>query len=174
MLERFARLALTISIASTLLACSPAAVASFLPAAAAPLVAVTTRGGECVDGPCGSTTVIERDGRIHQTAPAAAELGAVPAEVLSALDTAVKSTDFGVIRSRPFTRECPVAFDGQELIYEFGAPPGSSGWRPARPRSTRTTRCSPPRQLRSPPRLRSRVPDRPQRRTSSSAASTVV
>jgi hypothetical protein len=124
MLERFARLALTISIASTLLACSPAAVASFLPAAAGPLVAVTTRGGECVDGPCGSTTVIERDGRIHQTAPAAAELGTVPVEVLSALDAAVKATDFGVIRSRPFTGECPVAFDGQELIYEFGAPTG--------------------------------------------------
>jgi hypothetical protein len=87
---------------ATLLACSPAAVASFLPAAAGPLVTVTT----------------------HETGPTATELGTVPAEVLSALDAAVKATDFGVIRSRPFTGACPVAFDGQEVIYEFRAPTG--------------------------------------------------
>jgi hypothetical protein len=124
MLERFARLALFVSIGVVLLACSPAAVASLLPAAAGPLVTVTTHGGECMDGPCGSTIVIEREGRMHQTAPSAAELGTVPAEVLSTLNVAIKATDFGVIRSRPFTGECPVAFDGQEVIYEFGAPTG--------------------------------------------------
>jgi len=125
MLVRFVRLAITISIASTLLACSPAAVASLLPAAAGPLVTVTTGGGECMDGPCGSAIVIERDGRVHQTAPAPAELGTVPADVLTALDAAVKATDFAVIRSRPFTGECPVGYDGQEVIYEFGAPRGT-------------------------------------------------
>lgn len=124
MLDRFARLAITISIAATLLACSPTAVASLLPAAASPLVTITTRGGERMDGSCGSTIVIEREGRMHQTAPVVAELGTVPAEVLSTLDVAVKATDFGVIRSRPFTDECPVAFDGQEVIYEFGVPTG--------------------------------------------------
>ena len=37
---------------------------------------------------------------------------------------AIKATDFDAIRARPFTGECPVAFDGQEFIYEFGAPTG--------------------------------------------------
>lgn len=124
MLDRFVRFVLVVSIGATLLACSPTAVASLLPAAAGPLVTVTTHGGECVDGPCGSTIVIERNGRIHQTAPAVAALGMVPADVLSALDVSVKAADFGVIRSRPFTGECPVAFDGQEIVYEFGAPTG--------------------------------------------------
>ena len=124
MLERIVRFGLVVWIGWLVGACSPAAVASLLPAAVGPLVTVTTHGGECVDGPCGSTIVIERDGRIHQTAPAGAELGTVPADILAALDAAVKATDFDVIRSRPFTGECPVAFDGQEFIYEFGAPTG--------------------------------------------------
>lgn len=97
---------------------------SLAPVAAGPLVTVTTRGGECPEGACGGTTVIERDGRVHQTAPAAAELGQVPPDVLTALDTAVKTTDFDVIKARPFTGECPVNFDGQEQIFEFGAPGG--------------------------------------------------
>ena len=101
------------------------AVASLAPVAAGPLVTVTTRGGECVDGPCGGTTVIERDGRIHQTVPTAADLGQVPPDVLTALDAAIKTTDFDVVRARPFTGECPVNFDGQEQIFEFGAPGGA-------------------------------------------------
>lgn len=100
------------------------AVASLAPAAG-PLATITVHGGECPDGPCGGTTVIERDGRIHQTEPAAAELGQLPGDVLTALDAAVKTTDFDVVRARPFTGECPVAFDGQEFIYEFGAPGGT-------------------------------------------------
>ena len=100
------------------------AVASLAPVAGGPLVTVTTRGGECVNGPCGGTTVIERDGRIHQTVPTAADLGQVPPDVLTALDAGIKTADFDVIRARPFTGECPVNFDGQEQIYEFGAPGG--------------------------------------------------
>jgi hypothetical protein len=107
-----------------LVACSPAAVASQLPVASGPLVTVTMRGGECVNGPCGSTIVIERDGRVHQTAPASAELGALPPNALTALDAAVQTTDFEAVRARKFTGECPTAFDGQEVIYEFGAPGG--------------------------------------------------
>ena len=99
------------------------AVGSIVPGSG-PLVTVTVRGGECPEGPCGSTTVIERDGRVHQTAPVAAEMGALAGDVLSALDTAVKTTDLAAIRARPFTGECPVNFDGQETIYEFGAPGG--------------------------------------------------
>ena len=101
------------------------AVASLAPVAAGPLVTITVRGGECPEGACGGTTVIERDGRVRQTAPAGADLGQVPPDVLTALDAAIKTTDFEVIRARPFTGECPVNFDGQETIYEFGAPSGA-------------------------------------------------
>lgn len=95
-----------------------------VPAQSGPLVTVTTEGGHCINGPCGSTIVIERDGRVHQTAPAEADLGEVPGNLMTALDAAIKTTDFDVVRARPFTGECPVAFDGQEWIYEFGAPGG--------------------------------------------------
>jgi hypothetical protein len=112
-------------LAVVLAACqSIPAVASLVPVAG-PLVTITVRGGECVNGPCGGTTIIQRDGRIHETEPTAAELGQVPDDVLTALDAAVKTTDFDVIRGRQFTGECPVAFDGQEYIYEFGAPGGT-------------------------------------------------
>ena len=108
-------------IAFALVACSslPA-----LPGASSPLVTFTTRGGECLDGPCGGTTVIERDGKVHQTVPAAADIGQVPADILTALDSAIKTANFDAIRSVPFDAECPVNFDGQEFIYEFGAPGG--------------------------------------------------
>ena len=89
-----------------------------------PLVKVTTRGGECPAGACGSETIIERDGRIHAVKPAAADLGRVPGEALAALDAAVRTTDFNQLKSKPFTGECPVNYDGQEVIYEFGAPSG--------------------------------------------------
>ncbi len=111
------------AIALAVVACSPAALASLLPSTG-PLVTVTTRGGECPDGPCGSTLVIERDGRLHQTAPEVVELGQVPPEALATLDAAIRTTDFAGLRARPFIGECPVNFDGQERIYEFGAPGG--------------------------------------------------
>lgn len=116
------RLALLTLVGVVLIACSPAAVASLLPVAAGPLVTVTTRGGECPEGACGSTLAIERDGRLHRTAPEAVFLGEVPAEFLRDLDTLIRTTDYQAIRARPFTGECPVNFDGQEVIYEFGAP----------------------------------------------------
>ena len=111
-----------ISIVVVLVACAPAAITSLPPAPAGPLVTVTTRGGECPEGPCGSTLAIERDGGLLQTAPESVVIGQVPLETLAALDAMIKTTDFAVIRARPFTGECPVNFDGQEVIYEFGAP----------------------------------------------------
>lgn len=89
-----------------------------------PLVIVTTRGGECMDGPCGSVTIIDRDGTVRSDDPAAAPLGTVELATLTALDAAIKTTDFDTLRSVPFEGECPVNFDGQEFIYEFQAPGG--------------------------------------------------
>jgi hypothetical protein len=68
--------------------------------------------------------VVERDGRLHQTAPEDTILGHVPPEVLGALDAGIRAADFAAIRARPFTGECPVNYDGQEVIYEFGTPGG--------------------------------------------------
>jgi hypothetical protein len=108
-------------LASTIAACNvlPGAVP-----ASGPLVTVSTRGGECLAGMCESQVVIERDGRIHAIKPAAKELGQVSGAALAALQAAIRVADFNQIKSRPFTGECPVNFDGQETIYEFGAPSG--------------------------------------------------
>jgi hypothetical protein len=89
-----------------------------------PLVTVTTRGGECMAGPCGSTVVIERDGTVHQAAKPPNDLGTLPPDLLTALDAAIKTADFATIRAVPFKGECPTAYDGQELVFEFGAPSG--------------------------------------------------
>ncbi|CAN5580605.1 hypothetical protein BH20CHL7_BH20CHL7_06440 [soil metagenome] len=95
-----------------------------IPGASTPLVTIETRGGECIDGPCGSQVVIERDGTVRQLVPAEAELGKLPPDALTALDAAIKTADFSAIRAVPFQGECPVNFDGQEFVYEFGAPGG--------------------------------------------------
>ena len=91
---------------------------------AGPLLTVETRGGLCVDGPCGSTVFIERDGKVHLAAKPPNELGIVPAAQLVALDAAIRSTDWAALKSHPFTGQCPTAYDGQESIFEFGAPGG--------------------------------------------------
>jgi hypothetical protein len=121
---RLVRCVVLVATGLVLIGCSPAAIASVLPVPSGPLVTVTTRGGECVDGPCGSAIAIERDGQVRQVAPQAADLGALPAAVLDALDSAVKTANFEAIRARKFTGECPTAYDGQEQIYEFSAPSG--------------------------------------------------
>lgn len=83
------------------------------------LVVVETRGGHCINPPCGSRIAIDADGRVHQLAPEPVELGKVPAGPLATLSAAVRATDFATIKSTPFTGECPVRFDGQEVIYEI-------------------------------------------------------
>lgn len=89
-----------------------------------PLVTLEVRGGECPQGACGGTTVVERDGRVHSTAPEVAELGVVPSEVLQALIVEIDQADFEALAGTPFTGECPVNFDGQEVIYTFGTASG--------------------------------------------------
>jgi len=90
-----------------------------------PLVTLETRGGHCLQGPCGGTVVIERDGRVHDTVPRFADRGRIPDDLRVALDQAVRSADFERLRSRPFTGECPVNFDGQEQVYTFTTAAGS-------------------------------------------------
>lgn len=87
--------------------------------ATGPLLTVTARGGECVGGPCDNSVILERDGTVHAAAKPPNELGHVPAQAMATLTAAVAATDFAAIRSHLFTGQCPVAFDGQELIFEF-------------------------------------------------------
>ena len=98
---------------------------ALLPTPVGPLVTVSTRGGECPVGPCGETVILERDGRVHSAAKPPNELGKVPADAMAALTLAVSQTDYAAIKAKPFTGECPVNFDGQELIFEFGAGAGT-------------------------------------------------
>ena len=88
-------------------------------AVAGPLVTVETRGGECFAAPCGSTFVIDRDGQVHSADKPPNVVGTVPSELMGTLGTLVATTDFGIIKSRPFTGECPTNFDGQEIVYTF-------------------------------------------------------
>ena len=70
------------------------------------------------------TVVLERDGSVHAATKPPNALGTVSAEQLRTLSTLIATTDFAVIRSRPFTGECPTAFDGQEVVFEFATPTG--------------------------------------------------
>ncbi len=107
--------ALLVALALVAVACSTFPV----PGVVGTLAVVETRGGHCINAPCGSRIAIESDGRVHQVAPGAAELGTVPSDVMAALSAAVRAADFAAIKSHPFTGECPVNFDGQEVVYEF-------------------------------------------------------
>jgi hypothetical protein len=85
-----------------------------------PLVSVETRGGHCVAGaPCGTIVVLDSDGRVRTALEPPIELGTVPSEDVTGLVALIEATDFAAIRAHPFTGTCPVAFDGQEFVYEF-------------------------------------------------------
>lgn len=90
-----------------------------------PLVTVQLRGGHCVEGVCDQSVVLERDGRVHSAEKLPNDLGVVPAEAMATLTAAVQAADYTALKSRPFTGECPVNFDGQEMIFEFGVGAGT-------------------------------------------------
>lgn len=83
------------------------------------ILTVETRGGECPEGACRSLVNVEADGTVHQVLPTDKTLGTVPAELVEALRIEVEQANYLLLQSRPFTGECPTAFDGQETIYTF-------------------------------------------------------
>src|SRR2546425_522680 len=87
--------------------------------ATGPLVTVTIHGGECASVPCDRSVILDADGRVHAAAKPPNDLGVVPGNVLATLRAAIAGTDLAALRSHPFTGQCPVAVDGQELIFEF-------------------------------------------------------
>jgi hypothetical protein len=116
-------LALAIFATSLLAACG-SGLAIPLPAGSGALVSVELRGGECFAAPCGTTIFVERDGRVHGATKPPNDLGTVAPDALAVLDAAIRATDFTALRSHPFTGQCPTAFDGQEIVFTFGAPGG--------------------------------------------------
>lgn len=100
-------------------ASSPAAASPSAATPSGPLVTIETRGGECPEGACGSTVVIERDGRVHALEPAEIDVGTVPPAILEGLNVEIDQADFEALAGVPFTGECPVNVDGQEIIYTF-------------------------------------------------------
>ncbi len=93
--------------------------------ASVPLLTVETRGGECPAGTCSTTVSLERDGRVHLAAKPPNDLGVVPPATMAALDAAIRAADFAALRRHPFTGQCPTAYDGQEVVFVFGAPGGT-------------------------------------------------
>jgi hypothetical protein len=77
-----------------------------------------------MQGACGGVVVIDADGRVHTGPPENEELGVVPEATLGGLATEIEQADFAAIKSRPFTDTCPIAFDGQQVIYTFATPSG--------------------------------------------------
>ena len=91
-----------------------------------PLVTVEMRGGLCADGGvCDNSVILDRDGRVHAAAKPPNDLGHVDAQAMAALAAAIQATDWAALKSRPFTGQCPVAFDGQELVFEFSVGTGT-------------------------------------------------
>ena len=83
------------------------------------LLTLAYRGGHCRQGPCDRTVAIDADGGVHQVAPDIQTLGELSDEHFTEIRRQLSVTDFEALGSRPFTGECPVNFDGQELIYTF-------------------------------------------------------
>jgi hypothetical protein len=107
---------------------SPAAAPSSAPSAPVeriPILIVETHGGECPDGPCGTRIDIGSDGSVHRVLPTEEALGTIPKAELDALTAEIERANFALIESRPFTGECPTAYDGQETIYTFHLPTGN-------------------------------------------------
>jgi hypothetical protein len=88
------------------------------------LVTVEAHGGRCVEGECRRVFAIESDGLVHQLEPDEADIHRVTDETIDVYRAALSITDFNAIRSKPFTGECPTAFDGMEVVYTFATPSG--------------------------------------------------
>ena len=90
-----------------------------------PLLTVEIRGGLCPAGACDNSVILDRDGRVHAAAKPPNDLGHVDGSAMAALTAAIQATDWATLKSHPFTGQCPVVFDGQELIFDFAVGTGT-------------------------------------------------
>jgi hypothetical protein len=84
------------------------------------LVSVTGRGGECPEGTCEWRMDLFRDGRVTSSDGTTRQ---VDPDAVARAATQIAAADWNAILARPFTGECPTAFDGQELVYTFPTVP---------------------------------------------------
>ena len=97
---------------------------SAAPDPGAPLVEIEARGGLCPEGECHSITRITRGGVVAYLGPAGEATTPLDPGTAAALRQAVDSADYRAIAGRPFLGQCPIAVDGQEIVYRFHAPGG--------------------------------------------------
>jgi hypothetical protein len=110
-----------------LAACSaPQAPPVALPADA-PLAGWTATGGMCPEGMCESSLQVRADGTWTRTqAGSQTATGTLADAQLAAVAEATATT--GIPRAPAFTGTCPIAYDGQEVVYSWTAPDGTA-WR---------------------------------------------
>ena len=125
---RLIRLAMLLAVAAlaagSLAACTSTSTNEIVPLAG-PLLTAQMRGGMCPEGMCDNTVVLERDGKVHSATKPPNSLGLVAPGAIDALNAAITAADWAALKSKPFTGECPVNFDGQELIFEFSTLSGT-------------------------------------------------
>lgn len=84
------------------------------------LLLIRAEGGHCINGGCWSEQQINADGSFTVTdSTGANKHGTVDAATVAELTQQIAATDFEQVKAQPFTGTCPLAFDGQELIYTF-------------------------------------------------------
>lgn len=110
------RPALLILAAIALGACGQVPAAQPVPTPARAIASVEARGGECPQGMCSTRYDVFSDGRVVRDDGATDAMDAGTAARLTEL---VEAADWTAILARPFTGECPTAWDGQELVYTF-------------------------------------------------------
>ena len=91
------------------------------PPADAVVVALDMTGGMCRDGACAQHTELRADGTV--VGPDGSRRSLNPIEVERAR-LAIDAADFTAILARPFTGQCPVAYDGAEWTWTFHAAHG--------------------------------------------------
>ena len=123
-LIRLAMLFSVVAVAGAIAGCNQTQTNEVVPLAG-PLMTVEMRGGECPEGACQNSVILERDGQAHSAAKPPNALGAVEAAQMDALNAAINAADWAALKSKPFTGDCPVNFDGQELIFEFSTLTGT-------------------------------------------------
>jgi hypothetical protein len=111
--------ALAVLVALTLLVGCSRAVAATPTPPPGPLLTVEWRGGLCPEGLCERSTEIDTDGTVRGSRPAPHVVGQIPPATLDALSLAIRGADFVSIQGRRFTGTCPMAYDGQEIVYTF-------------------------------------------------------
>ena len=91
------------------------------------LLKVERSGGECSYGGCYSEIFIYQDGMYLYKEKTQQELkGSFSKEEIKKLEELISAEDFKKIKSKKFTGQCPVEYDGSELIYTFYQSNGES------------------------------------------------